>query len=171
VVVFAMFLAILLTACGNNTTPVTEYIVVTATAGPITSTPNPCAPENINAEVQKLHKYMREFDDTSSLAASRPKEQLGDAISKLQDIRRGAEDQLAPACLANLKTYEISHMNLVINTLIAYMGGADQTTVDQGITLARQQHDKYAVELASLLGLTMVPAQVSPPITDTPSPQ
>ena len=72
-----------------------------------------------------------------------------------------------PVCLETLKTYEVDHMNSVINTLIAFMGGAEQPTVDQGINIARQQHDEYTVELARLLGLTVDPA--SPAAINTPT--
>jgi hypothetical protein len=113
---------------------------------------------------------MREFDDGSTLAASRPREELAASISDLQRIRREAEDQPTPPCLATLKTYQITHMNSVINTLVAFMGGADQAAVDQGIALARDQHDKYTLELARLLGITVEPAPSTTPPEQTPSP-
>jgi hypothetical protein len=169
----------LLVACGKNNTPIsitpvrvtpeTQFIVITATLPPATNTPDPCAAENIEAEVQKVHKYMREFDDASTLAASLPQEELADAIANLQRIRREAEDQPTPSCLTDLKTYQISHMNSVINTLVGFMGGADQATVDQGIAIARDQHDKYTLELARLLGITVEPAfAVTPQQTASP---
>ena len=166
-----LVLVVLLSACGNNNVPAaTSPSIPSATTVPtITNTPDPCAAENIEAEVQKVHKYMREFDDASSLAASRPREQLAETIAGLQSIRRDAEDQVIPPCLGNLKTYQISHMNSVINTLIAFMGGSSQETVDQGIALARQQQDQYTIELARVLGLTIEPAIV-PTATETPSP-
>jgi hypothetical protein len=169
-------LAVLLSACVSaplpvaDNTPETQFIVVTATPPPATNTPDPCAPENIEAEVQKIHAYMREFDDASTLAASRPREELADSIAGLQEIRRGAEDQPTPACLATLKTHQVSHMNSVINTLIAFMGGADQATVDQGIALARDQHDQYTLELARLLGITVEPASSIITPSQTPGP-
>lgn len=166
IVGLALALVVLLSACGAN---VNAPGAPSATPIP-TNTPDPCAPENIGAEVEKVHKYMREFDDASSLAASRPREQLPDAIADLQKIRRDAEDQPIPPCLGNLKTYQISHMNSVINTLIAFMGGSDQKLVNQGIELARQQHDQYLVELARLLGQTIEPATVIPLVTETPTP-
>jgi hypothetical protein len=62
-------------------------------------------------------------------------------------------------------------MNSVINTLIAFRGGADQKSLDQGIGLARQQHDQYTLELARLLGLTVVAATPPPSATaETPTP-
>jgi hypothetical protein len=182
-IILVLLLATFLAACVNNI-PATQYVIITATAPPvtpqnviitatvppITNTPDPCAPENIEAEIQKAHKYMREFDDASSLAASRPREQLSDAIADLQRIRREAEDQPTPSCLSDLKTYQISHMNAVINTLIAFMGGTEQQTVDQGIAIARELHDKYTIELARLLGVTIEPSTIITPPTETPSP-
>lgn len=177
----SLVLSVILAACGTVApTPftITEYIVVTATMPtmPIVSTvtstvtSDPCAPENIEAAVQEIHKLMREFDDASTLAASRPREELADSIANLQRIRREAEDQPTPACLATLKTYQVSHMNSVINTLIAFMGGAEQQSVDQGIAAARQQHDQYTIELARVLGITMVPATAAVTPTQTPRP-
>ena len=170
IIALVFALVILLSACGTNVPATSSAASATPIPPALTNTPDPCAPQNIEAEVQKVHKYMREFDDASSLAASRPREQLADAIADLQQIRRDAEDQPIPPCLGNLKTYQISHMNSVINTLIAFMGGSDQKLVDQGIALARQQHDQYTIELARLLGITIEPATVVPLSTDTPTP-
>lgn len=170
-----LMFAIFITACGgNNNTPIAEISTQVPTDSPtalpaFTNTPDPCAPENLEAEVQKVHKFMREFDDASALAASRPRDQLADSIAGLQKIRRDAEDQPTPICLGNLKTYQISHMNSVINTLIAFMSGSDQQVVDQGIAQARGLHDQYTIELAKVLGLTMVPA-ATVAVTQTPSP-
>lgn len=174
-VMLTLMLAMFITACGgNNNTPTVEISTQVPTDSPtalpaFTNTPDPCAPENLEAEVQKVHKYMREFDDASALAASRPRDQLADSIAGLQKIRRDAEDQFTPTCLGNLKTYQISHMNSVINTLIAFMSGSDQQVVDQGIAQARGLHDQYTIELAKVLGLTMVPAATLA-VTQTPSP-
>ncbi len=168
IILFALVISAVLNAC--TAAPPTTIAPVPTNIPTITMTPNPCAPENIHAEVQKVHKFMREFDDASSLAASRPREQLSDAIAELQKIRRDAEDQQTPPCLRDLQTYQISHMNSVINTLIAFMGGSDQQAVDQGIALARQQHDMYTMELARLLGITVVPATVVPVVTATSTP-
>jgi len=122
-----------------------------------TGTPDPCAPENIKAEVEKIHRWMREFDDASVLAANTPRERLNPEIAALQAIRRSAEDQAVPVCLRDLKAYQINHMNTVIDTLIAFVGGtANQENMNQGIARARQLHDQYTLEMARLLGITVV---------------
>jgi hypothetical protein len=171
-VFLAMIVLLLLSSCGNATTPtaITQVTTTaiqdtatipadTATTTPtITTTPDPCAPGNIELEVDKLHLHMREFDDASLVAANMSRERVGDAIPNLQRIRREAEDQPIPSCLTDLRTYQIAHMNSVINTLISFMSGSDQQSIDQGISIARQQHDQYATELARVLGLTIVTA-------------
>jgi hypothetical protein len=110
---------------------------------------------------------MREFDDASVLASHLPREQLSASIQELQRIRREAEDEEIPACLTNLKAYQVAHMNSVITTLVAFLGGNDTKTLEQGIAVARQQHDQYAIELARVLGLTVVPATA--PVLNTPA--
>jgi hypothetical protein len=170
----ALLLTLILSGCGGNPIPTTNAIV-TDTALPtstitITTTPDLCAPENVKAEVDKVHRHMREFDDASTLAASMPREQLSTPISNLQKIRRDAEDEQVPSCLAKLKEYEVQHMNLVINTLIAFISINDPLAVDcvdvventqeaeicQSIANARQQHDQYVLELARILELPII---------------
>ena len=155
---------------GNDTTQTTSQTESTLVPS---STPDPCSTEQIEAEVQKVHGHMREFDDASILASNLPLEDLSDPIANLQKIRREAEDEQVPTCLNDLKKYQIEHMNTVIGTFVAFLGGTDMNTLERNITIARGQHDQYTLELARLLGLTVVPATsnaISTP-TETPSPQ
>ena len=133
------------------------------------STPDPCSPDQIEASVQRVHVHMREFDDASILASNLPLNELSEPIANLQRIRREAEDEQIPPCLTILKKYQIAHMNTVIATLVAFLGGADQNSLEQSIAIAREQHDQYTLELARLLGLTVVPATAVPTITGTPA--
>jgi len=155
------------TPASTHLPPATETLSVPPT---ITSTPDPCGPEQIEAEVQKVHRHMREFDDASTLASSTPREQLNDSIANLQRIRREAEDEAVPPCLTNLQKYQVDHMNSVISTLIAFIGGADKQALEPGIALAKQQHDQYTLEFARLLGLTVVPASPPAAVSETPTP-
>jgi hypothetical protein len=128
---------------------------------------------------------MREFDDAATLASSVPQAQLNVSIADLQRIRRAAEDEVIPPCLADLKGYQLNHMNSVINTLLAFLRSSDPLSIDcaeiqanteeeavcQNIALARQQHDQYLVELGRILGLTVMPATPGAPISsETPTP-
>ncbi len=175
VTILVILLVLIISACGNAPTSAPATTIPTSLPT-VTNTPDPCAPENIQAEVQKVHKLMREFDDGSTLAASVPTDQLTPVISNLQSIRRDAEDLVVPPCLVKLKTYEVNHMNIVIGTLInliSYANGqVSKDVIDQGIALARQEHDNYTIELATVLGLTPVvatPAEI-PTQTSTPTP-
>jgi len=185
----ALILTILVSGCGS--TVITPESVPTVSDTPIptltitiTMTPDLCAPENIRAEVDKVHRHMREFDDAARLAASIPREQLSVPTADLQKIRREAEDEQVPPCLSTLKDFQIKHMNSVIDTLIAFMGINDPLALDcvdvvensqeagicQNITNARQQHDQYTLELARILEIPIVtaPANVTPSETPTP---
>jgi hypothetical protein len=179
-----IILTIALAGCGGTPATPTPAPRTTAAEAPelettepavsteVSTTADPCLPPQLEAEVQKIHRHMREFDDASILASNMPREQLSDPIADLQRIRREAEDELVPECLAQLKLHQVDHMNSVINTLVAFMGGTDQQTLEQGIAQARQQHDDYTLELAKVLGLTVVPANTPPVIapSETPTP-
>jgi hypothetical protein len=146
---------------------------MTATAPPPFSqspTPDLCSSEHIEVEVQKVHDHMREFDDAAILASNLPMQELSDPIANLQRIRREAEDEPIPSCLTNLKKYQIAHMNSVIDTLVAFLGGMDEATLAQNIATARGQHDQYTLELARLLGLPVVTATAISTPSGTPSP-
>jgi len=175
-IIVLILASLTLTACGKESVPTptktftaAPTTVSTSTITP-TSTPDPCAPENISSEVEKMHKLMREFDDASLLASSTPFDQLNPTIANLQRIRRDAEDLHAPNCLAKLKQYQLAHMNTVINTMLGFLSGADSESLNQGIALARQQHDQYTLELAQLLGLTVVAEPATNATPETPAP-
>jgi hypothetical protein len=161
-----IFSIILLTACGAK-----------ATASPtpnVTATPDLCSKENLPGEVNKINDLMREFDDYSRLASSTPQDKLVQVIPSLQEVRRRAQAQETPQCLMNLKVLQINHMNTVIEILMAFMGNAKAENVNQGIAQARELHMQYDVEIARLLGLTLVPAPtgnapVAPAATTAPT--
>ena len=152
----AALISLLLAACGPK-------------AG---ATPEACAPENIVAEAAKVNNLMREFDDAAQLASSVSRDQLVSVLPSLQEIRRRAEDQAVPDCLAALKTLQVTQMNTVIDTLLAFVSGASSDQLIQGINLARLQHEQYNQELARVLGATYVPAatQAAMPPAFTPTP-
>jgi hypothetical protein len=178
-----LIIVLLATACAQPQTPPApspspEPILPTATVT-LTSTPDPCALENITVEIQAVHRLMREFDDAAALSANTTREQLKPTIEDLQRIRRAAEDLTVPYCLKSLRELELTHMNTFIQTLLAFMGGAEQESVNQGIALSRQLHDQYMIEMARLQGKiilptpTLEPTQVDPkvtPATEVPTP-
>jgi len=154
---FPLFLLIT-SACGSQ--PIaTEPEALTTN----TTADDPCSSENLPTTVQGLNDLMREFDNASQLASSTPAQQLPDVISNLQRIRREAEDSQIPTCLGDLKTHQLNHMNLMIQTLIASVGGASQEELNAGLENARKEHDLYSLEIVRLLGITLAPITATPP--------
>ena len=159
-ITLSLILALFLAACGTGTTP--AAIEETPAS---TSTPDPCSKENLPDEAAKVNKLMREFDDYSNLASNTPQAQLVTVIPDLQRVLRDAEDQAFPACLETLKKLQLVHMNIVVQTLMAFLNSSDVSVINTGITQARDSHNQYDVEMARLLGVTLVPQP-----TQTPTP-
>ena len=148
---------LLLSACANQNTASAQP---SATSEPTlipTFTPDPCSVENLSASIKEVNDMMREFDDISKLAASVAREKLPELISEMQRIRREAEDHETPTCLSTLKVHQITHMNIVIDTLIAFIGGAQSEALTDGINRASHAHDLYTLEVARLLGIPQNP--------------
>lgn len=123
---------------------------------------DPCAPGNLKGTTAVINDLMQQFDDEAALAANVPRSQLAERIVALQSIRRQAQDYDAPACLAQLKQLQLTHMNSVIETMLAFLSRGDQAAVARGIQAGREQHDQYVVELARLLGMTAVAVTPQP---------
>ena len=156
-----------LSACGNqNTVIVQPSPTIEATAIP-TSTPDPCSMENLSESIKEVNDLMREFDDMSKLAASLSREKLPELISEMQRVRRVAEDQKIPTCLSTLKVHQLAHMNIVIDTLIAFLGGAQTEALNDGIKRAGEEHDLYTLEVARLLGIPQS-STLTPEVTNSP---
>jgi hypothetical protein len=156
---------ILLSACGvEESTPAAEIPTVTPT-----TTADRCSPENLPDEVAEVNKLMREFDDYSSLASNTPQAQLVVVIPELQRVLREAEEQSVPSCLEPLKKLQIDHMTVVVQTLMAFMSNSDLELVNSGITIARDLHLQYDIELARLLGVTLAVAPPPEAVQATPA--
>jgi hypothetical protein len=149
-------LFLLLTACSTANPVPTE----TPTPAPLpSSTPDVCSGAALQSEVKKINDLTRQFDDYSTLAFNTPQSQLVQVIPALQTIRRAAQDQVVPPCLQALKNYQLLYMNTGIETLLVFESNSKSTVIAGGIAQARLYHDQYTIELAHLLGLTLV----SPP--------
>jgi hypothetical protein len=149
-------LLLITSACGNQLIATQPDALVTSTTDDL------CSSQNLPTTVQGLNDLMREFDDASQLASNTPAQQLPDVISNLQRIRRGAEDTQIPSCLGELKTHQLNHMNLMIQTLIAFVGGASKDELNTGLENARKEHDLYSLEIVRLLGITLAPITATP---------
>lgn len=157
IVLFAAFFA----ACGK------EAVSATATMPPNTPTPDLCSEASLPSEVAKVNKLMREFDDYSALASNTPQQQLVVIIPELQRVLRDAEDQAVPPCLDTLKQHQLNHMRTVVQTLLAFVSSSDANLINAGIVQSRELHAQYDIEMARLLGITLVaptslPAEMQP---------
>jgi len=159
IVLYLFPLILLITpACGGQQIATQPEALTTNTTAA-----DPCSSENLPTTVQGLNDLMREFDNASQLASSTPAQQLPEIISNLQRIRRDAEDSQIPTCLGALKTHQLNHMNLMIQTLIASVGGASQDELNAGLENARKEHDLYSLEIVRLLGITLAPITTTAP--------
>jgi hypothetical protein len=180
-----MLLSLLLAACGGKTTVTAEAPAKAPAEAPtkspvetpsVSSTTDPCSAENLPEEVKKVNELMRQFDDSSMLAQNTPQAQLPQVIPSMQKILRDAQDQQVPACLETLKKLQVNHMSVVIQTLLVLLGNSKLSPdavkkINAGVAQARDLHHQYDVELARLLGLTLVapPTNAAPTPTVTPA--
>jgi hypothetical protein len=147
---------LLITACGNAENTNAQPTDDPASTIVVTLTPDPCIEPTLSIETGKVNALMREFDDYSTLASNTPQAQLVTVIPELQRVLREAEDQIIPTCLTNLKKLQIEHMQIVVQTLLAFMGNSINTElVNAGIARSRELHLQYDLELARLLGITL----------------
>ena len=156
-----------LTGCANQNIASAQPVATNEPTLAVTFTPDPCSVENLSASIKEVNDRMREFDDIAKLAASVAREKVPELVSEMQRIRREAEDHETPDCLSTLKVHQVTHMNTVIDTLIAFIGGAQAEALNEGISRAGQEHDLYTLEVARLLGIPQAPttgpsATVSP---------
>jgi hypothetical protein len=162
---FFVLFAFFISACGSQPASTPIERLATETNRPAE---DPCSSQNMPTTVQPVNDIMREFEDAAQLASNTPVQQLPEVISRLQRIRRAAEDVQIPACLGTLKTHQLNHMNLMIQTLLAFVGNADREALNNGLDLARKEYDLYSLEIVRLLGITLAPITATPPESSTP---
>jgi len=142
---------------------------ITATPSP-SVTPDPCSAKNLPATITPMNNLMRQFDDYATLAANTPQSQLIQVIPPLQAILRAAEDQAVPACLQDIKGYQLQYMNTTIQTLLAFESNAKPDVLTAGRAQAHQFHNQYTIGLARMLGLTVVVAPTATAGAQAPEP-
>ena len=153
----------LLTACGSAEP--SSFVPTLAPAGSPTS--DPCHTSNITTTVKPLNDLWRQFDDYAAMASNVEQSQLVQVIPSIQAIRRAAQDQIAPACLTDLKRLELLYMDSVLQTLLAFQKPNPNIAVlGTGIVASQQYHDQYSIELARLLGVTLTTS--TPIVTPVP---
>lgn len=144
-------------------------------------TPDPCSPDVIPEQVARVNAFTREFEDTAQILTSTLlRDTSAPLVQDLQRIRRNAEDQVVPSCLADLKQYQIAHMNARIDVfgtalmfLNTYGPNGDQNTLNQLLSplyaKAEVAARQYENEYGRLLGFTPAPPLPAATI-ETPAP-
>ncbi len=150
--------SLVLTACANQAS--------LPTVAP-SSTPDPCAPGNLGQTIRQVDDLMQQFDDESALAANVARSQLAAHIATLQGIRRQAQALDVPGCAGQLRQLALTHMNTVVDTMLAFLSQGDQAVVAQGIQTGRTQRDAYVEEEARLLAAAT--AGVTPRVVSSPT--
>lgn len=149
-------------------TPVSTNTEVAPTNSPFpTGTLNACSSANIPSQVEQLHAITREFDDTFGLAQTLRLEDAVPLVQDMQRIKRNAEDQIVPACLAKLKEYQLLYMNsgievfTTVYSLTSSNPNINQNTLNSVTVPLFEQvlgaAKLYLDEQAKLMGWTPIP--------------
>ncbi len=117
-----------------------------------TATPDPCAPENLLAEVEKVQVIVNAFQDVAYVANFTPQTELIVPILELQKARRDLQQLEVPVCEEDIKNSALNYMNATINYLAFFMGGESQENVDAGIQNSQVLWQVVLGEFSKLLG-------------------
>ena len=158
---FVVILGVLLSACGTA-------LPAQPTLPPASPTLDPCSTDNISTASRLVNHYMRQFDDYSVLASNIVQSQMVLVIPPMQAIRRDAEDQAIPACLAELKTTRTLVHGCHLEALLAFQSSSNVQTLTAAILQSREFHEQYALELARVPGVTLTPPAPAPTAIATP---
>ena len=166
---------LLASACGvKPPTPTAVPAAVSQTAeatAPLeipTATADLCSQENIGGGVQMVTTYVHEFDKYATVSIHLGPIQLAQELTTMQAIRATAQLQPVPPCLTDLKHYALLYMDAVIQTLVEFQAKPDINSLDAGIFEAGQYNDRYEIELARLLGVTLAPSATTAAQAGTP---
>lgn len=118
--------------------------------------------------VKPLNDVVNEFDSYAELATNVVQSELVKIIPYLQMLRRTTENQVVPSCLKDLRSYALSYMDAIIQTLVSFQATTDSQTLAAGIGEARRMHEQYMSELARLLGVTLEAPTTATPLAASP---
>ena len=136
-----------------------------------TPTPDPCAPENLLEEVEKVQNLVNKFQDLAYLANFTPQTELIVPIMEMQAVRRELQQLEVPACEEAIKTASLNYMNATINYLAFFMGGESQENIDAGIQNSQVLWQGVLNEFSTLLGSAGLIEEEVPDISSSvPSP-
>jgi hypothetical protein len=125
---------------------------------------DPCAPDNIGLEINRVKDLMHEFDDTTFIAKMTPPAQLAEVILELQDVRRRTEAVSVPSCVSDFQKDAIDYMNAEIKYLAYGMGDFNPIEVATAADSAEKLRGNYEAEYTRLTGVVYAPATEAVPV-------
>ena len=95
-----------------------------------TSTPDPCGPDNVMLEVEKVQALVNSFQDTAYIANNTDVNLLIHPILRLQEMQKELRELEVPDCLVPLKNRSIEYTVSVVNYLLLFMNLQDPAAVE-----------------------------------------
>ena len=95
-----------------------------------TATPDPCGPDNVMLEVEKIQALVNSFQDTAYIANNTDVNLLIHPILRLQEMQKELRELAVPDCLVPLKNRSIEYTVSVVNYLLLFMNLQDPAAVE-----------------------------------------
>lgn len=95
-----------------------------------TPAPDPCSPERIISETEKLQALVNSFQDAMNIANNTDVSLLIHPILRLQEIQKEIRAVEVPDCLETLKGKSIDYTISVVNYLLIFMNTQDPASED-----------------------------------------
>ena len=86
-----------------------------------TAISDPCAPENLLEEVEKVLDLVNKFQDLRYLSNFTPTNQMTILIMEMQNVRRELQKLEVPVCEEAIKTASLNYMRTTFNYLAFFM--------------------------------------------------
>ena len=95
-----------------------------------TATPDPCGPDNVMLEVEKIQALVNSFQGTAYIANNTDVNLLIHPILRLQEMQKELRELEVPDCLLALKDKSIDYTVSVVNYLLLFMNLQDPAAVE-----------------------------------------
>ncbi len=140
---------------------------VASTPTVIAAVPTPeCSPQALPSSYYSLNNSLRAFDDALLLAVNLPREQVVQQVERLQELRRGVEQEQTPLCMQPFKASLLAYMNRVLELLVAFVSGATPDSVMRGLAETVELRAPIMDAIAALTGATVTPYPTARPLPE-----
>ena len=173
-IIFIILTALLISSCSiieriTALEPTPTEVVIEATPPP-----DPCAPENLLEEAEKVQDLVNKFQDLAYLSNFIPHNELTLPLMEMQAVRRELQKLDVPNCEAAIKTASLNYMNVTINYLAFFMSNPtdpndptqNHPEVVAGIENSQMLWETVLTEFNNLLSSAGLASDALPDITD-----